>query len=233
MFEHSESIKTTALSGEPITPSAFNFTASSTSSCKPITDDQPYQEQSGDLKDFHNPHFYIEPQQERNFPRKPPMPVSDPIVSLHTEFPPPAVTLDKKGNSEPPDVWEKERRSLLNVSAQTKSQLSGLRQLYFRWVTAYRLFIGLTFVINAIVLSLLITLDFRATGILETTAINILVAVLVRQEDLINLSFSLLARISSSFPLSLRRIIASSHHYGGIHVGCALSALMWYDLCSS
>jgi hypothetical protein len=69
---------------------------------------------------------------------------------------------------------------------------------------------------------------FALASPLIATAANIFVAVLVRQEDLINVSFSFVAKTPASLPLWLRKMIADFHHYGGLHIGCSMSALLWY-----
>ncbi|KAF2027201.1 hypothetical protein EK21DRAFT_37543, partial [Setomelanomma holmii] len=98
------------------------------------------------------------------------------------------------------------------------------------WLTAYRILITLTILINAVVLVLLITLQLSLKDVLVATAANLLASVLARQEDLINLSFGLVAKVPSSLPLGFRKVIADFHHYGGVHIGTAISAMMWYVL---
>jgi hypothetical protein len=110
-----------------------------------------------------------------------------------------------------------------------------LQRLWLHWFTAYRILIGLTFIVNATVLVFLATQKrphrrLSLPGPLIATAANIFVAVIVRQEDLINASFSLVAKTPMSLPLWARKIIADFHHYGGLHVGCSVSALLWYVL---
>lgn len=63
---------------------------------------------------------------------------------------------------------------------------------------------------------------------LTATAANIMVAVLLRQEEIINLGFTLVSKLSATLPLAVHRTIGGVHHYGGLHIGCALSALLWY-----
>jgi hypothetical protein len=113
-------------------------------------------------------------------------------------------------------------------SAKSGVRLSRLRRHCLHWLTAYRVLMAITFIINAICLGLFIDFQRPLQGALVATAANLLVSVLVRQEDLINLSFGLIAKIPSTIPLKLRKTIADFHHYGGVHIGCAVSALLWY-----
>ena len=118
--------------------------------------------------------------------------------------------------------------------ANAKPKLSQrISRLCLHWCTAYRILIGLTFAINAVVLGVLVGRNLfhkrvSLSGPLIATAANIFAAVVVRQEDVINVSFAFVAKTPASLPLWLRKIIADTHHYGGFHIGCSMSALLWY-----
>lgn len=113
-------------------------------------------------------------------------------------------------------------------SVESGVRASRLQRWRLHWLTAYRVLVAVTLVSNALILGSLIKLELSRPNILVATAANLLISILVRQEDLINLSFSLISRIPSNTPLGLRKVIADFHHYGGIHIGCAVSALLWY-----
>lgn len=106
--------------------------------------------------------------------------------------------------------------------------INQIQKVWLRWCTAYRLLLSLAIVLNAILLIVLAYDGIPNESVLLATAINLLIAVLIRQEDLINASFSLVARTPSTLPLVVRKIIADFHHYGGVHIGCAISSLIWY-----
>lgn len=57
---------------------------------------------------------------------------------------------------------------------------------------------------------------------------NFTVAVLIRQQYVINGLFRLATSIPTIFPLGLRRIAGKIYHLGGIHVGAAVCAVGWY-----
>ncbi|KAG9193862.1 hypothetical protein G6011_03897 [Alternaria panax] len=107
------------------------------------------------------------------------------------------------------------------------------QNLCLHWFTAYRILIGLTFIVNVAVLIAYTESTRRErlalSGPLTATAANIFVAVLIRQEDLINVSFTFIAKTPASLPLWLRKMIADLHHYGGLHIGCSIAALLWYS----
>jgi hypothetical protein len=124
---------------------------------------------------------------------------------------------------------QKEQSTPSPAGSQRQTQAkSRLYHIWLHWFTAYRILIGLTFVINVLVLIFLVTLKLPLGGALNAAAANLFTSVLVRQEELINASFDLVARTPSRWPLGTRRVIADFHHYGGVHIGCAVAALLWY-----
>ncbi|HEX6695405.1 MAG TPA: hypothetical protein VF080_01360, partial [Solirubrobacteraceae bacterium] len=62
------------------------------------------------------------------------------------------------------------------------------------------------------------------------TLVNLAVAVLIRQQTVLNALFGLAGRGSRSWPLWLRWSISKVHHVGGIHAGAALAGTGW--LCA-
>ena len=65
----------------------------------------------------------------------------------------------------------------------------------------------------------------RALGTL--TLLNLAVAVLIRQQRVLNLLFDLAGRVSPKWPLKLRWSVSQVNHVGGIHVGAALAGTVW------
>jgi len=56
------------------------------------------------------------------------------------------------------------------------------------------------------------------------TLVNFTAAVLIRQQNVLNILFGLAGRGSRSWPLWIRWSVSKVHHVGGIHVGGALVA---------
>ena len=102
------------------------------------------------------------------------------------------------------------------------------KRFRLRWLTAYRVLIMFITIANSAAMITKLLTGSAAEAPLTATAANIMAAVLLRQEDLINFSFGFISRLPSTLPFSVRRMIGDFHHYGGVHVGCALSALLWY-----
>ena len=68
------------------------------------------------------------------------------------------------------------------------------------------------------------------SGLTALTMVNFAVAVLIRQQLVLNLLFGLAGRVSPTRPLWLRWTVSRVHHIGGIHVGAALAGAGW--LCA-
>jgi hypothetical protein len=68
------------------------------------------------------------------------------------------------------------------------------------------------------------------SGLASLTLVNLAVAVLIRQQNVLNLLFGLAGRGSRSWPLWLRWGVSNVHHVGGIHAGAALAGAAW--LCA-
>ncbi|KUM81167.1 hypothetical protein [Streptomyces curacoi] len=57
---------------------------------------------------------------------------------------------------------------------------------------------------------------------------NLALAVLVRQQYVINLFFRLATRVPTSWPLKVRWTLGKVYHFGGLHVGGALAGATWF-----
>ena len=62
------------------------------------------------------------------------------------------------------------------------------------------------------------------------TAANLTVAVLMRQEYVINALFTIACAVPTSWPLFIRRNCAKVYHIGGLHSGCAIFSLIWLTI---
>lgn len=59
---------------------------------------------------------------------------------------------------------------------------------------------------------------------------NLSLAILIRQQYLINLLFWLATRAPTTWPLAVRRSLAKVYHFGGLHSGGAMAAIAWFSL---
>lgn len=73
-------------------------------------------------------------------------------------------------------------------------------------------------------------LNLHTPNIVLAVAVNITVAVLIRQELVINMLFTFVGKCPHWVPLRMRRWAAKIYHLGGIHSGAAIAATVWYSL---
>jgi hypothetical protein len=97
----------------------------------------------------------------------------------------------------------------------------------------YRLALGVL-VVNAVVLAVALgrgewrLADGSAlSGLSALTLVNLTLAVLIRNQQVLNGLFGLAGRARPSWPTWLRWSISKVHHVGGIHIGAALAGTAW------
>ncbi|KAK1975578.1 amino acid adenylation domain-containing protein [Colletotrichum cereale] len=116
----------------------------------------------------------------------------------------------------------------------SKNGFYGWRWIRHRGLNAYRKLFGVIFLSNLAVFALLLW-DSRNTNfslplnhLATAVAANLLGAVLLRQEYVVNFIFWVCSSVPTSVPLSIRRHFARVYHNGGVHSGCAVSATVWW-----
>jgi len=67
-----------------------------------------------------------------------------------------------------------------------------------------------------------------ATAASTAAGVNITLTVLIRQDFVINWLYAICCWTPHSFPLRIRRLVAKVYEFGGIHSGCAVSAMIWF-----
>ncbi|KAL6304351.1 hypothetical protein BKA93DRAFT_733116 [Sparassis latifolia] len=108
-----------------------------------------------------------------------------------------------------------------------------LRNLQFQIFSFYRRFFGIVFVVN-----MAIFIAFCVHGGSETSAkklgeivvANLFVAILMRQDHVINAFFTVFCAPGNTWPLWIRRALARVYSIGGLHSGCAVSGTIWLVL---
>jgi hypothetical protein len=115
-----------------------------------------------------------------------------------------------------------------------KKHIKALRALRWTLFTIYHRLCLLVLLPNVIAMITLaaqhnlfkIPLPDIATAVAANTAAS----VLMRQELVINLLFTTVARCPRSAPLRLRRMLAKIYHMGGVHSGAGIAATVWFTL---
>ncbi|CAB3793330.1 hypothetical protein [Pararobbsia alpina] len=64
----------------------------------------------------------------------------------------------------------------------------------------------------------------------DLVVVNLSIAVLVRQQYVVNLLFWIATRAPTTWPLAIRRSLAKVYHFGGLHSGCAAAATAWFAI---
>jgi hypothetical protein len=66
------------------------------------------------------------------------------------------------------------------------------------------------------------------TSTIDAASINLLVAIIARNEHFVNLLFRLACGVPLTAPLWFRARVAKIYCYGGLHSGCGIAAVIWY-----
>ena len=107
----------------------------------------------------------------------------------------------------------------------------GARALRHRFFSLYRRFFSVVFIANMAAVIYMIHRyavrghDLPSLG--TATAANLCVAVLMRQDHVVNLLFTLACSVPTSAPLFIRRNCAKVYHIGGLHSGAGVAATAW------
>src|ERR1700722_283244 len=70
----------------------------------------------------------------------------------------------------------------------------------------------------------------NAVDVGTAASANLMVAILFRQENFVNLVYEICVAVPHCTPLSIRRRLAKVFHYGGAHSGSGVAAVVWYIL---
>ncbi|KAJ6508780.1 nonribosomal peptide synthetase 12 [Mycena sanguinolenta] len=125
------------------------------------------------------------------------------------------------------EPWDGHEKDVLPDKLQGK-KVRNLRHIVF---SLYRRLFGVVFLTNmGIFISLLIRGGSDAQRLGLITLANLFVAILMRQDYVVNAFFNILCAVPTSWPLSLRRVCARVYHIGGLHSGCATSGVVWLAL---
>lgn len=103
------------------------------------------------------------------------------------------------------------------------------RHVYF---TVYRRLFAIVLISNIVGLIILETRPYQLERYLRSissaASANFCLAILARQDYIINALFDLYVLIPKSAPLALRRRVAKVYEFGGVHSGAAFCATMWF-----
>jgi hypothetical protein len=99
---------------------------------------------------------------------------------------------------------------------------------YRIWIVYRRLF-SIAWLANVAVLVVCLLISSIDRNWLTTIAlINLAIAIVIRQDFVVNLIYTVCCSVPLSWPLFIRRRMAQVYHLGGIHSGCATAAACWF-----
>lgn len=111
-----------------------------------------------------------------------------------------------------------------------KKGIHRLRSLRFRVFDLYRRFFTLVFAGNFVALIFIVTRPRTndLSNLATATAANLTMAILMRQDHVVNFLFNTFCSIPVSAPLFIRKHAARIYHIGGIHSGSATFSTIWF-----
>ncbi|KAM3067563.1 hypothetical protein ACMFMF_009562 [Clarireedia jacksonii] len=107
---------------------------------------------------------------------------------------------------------------------------------FLRFISSeYRMLFTLVFTVNLVGVGYLLYTWITRGRPHETTcalavSTNLAVSIVIREEHVINLLYTIFASAPRSAPLWLRRRMGKIYHLGGLHSGCAVAATFWFIL---
>lgn len=115
-------------------------------------------------------------------------------------------------------------------------QIGWLRRLFkSRWLMHYNRLVAIVVLSNIVVLGLGLTRWswFTAEGVAlaeigRITVVNFALAIIIRQQYVINLLFRIATSVPTSWPLRIRWTAGKVYHFGGLHVGGNVMGSLWF-----
>ncbi|OCL11428.1 hypothetical protein AOQ84DRAFT_437709 [Glonium stellatum] len=107
------------------------------------------------------------------------------------------------------------------------------RYLSYTLFSVYRKMFAAIFTINLIAFIAFVAINNGSptlTNVKNATSANLLASILMRQENAVNLVYEIFTCVPLSTPLIIRRKLAKVFHYGGVHSGCGVAAVVWFIL---
>ncbi|KAJ0422238.1 hypothetical protein BJY00DRAFT_79653 [Aspergillus carlsbadensis] len=144
-----------------------------------------------------------------------------------------------------PHVFSREKSSSSDASSSSslpkeppplpdKTLNKPWRGLRHRIFIVYRTLFSFIWLSNIIALICFLTIPSIDRRHISTIAFaNLTTAILVRQDMVINILYTVCCSVPTSWPLAIRRRCAKIYHLGGVHSGAATMAVAWYtgDIC--
>ncbi|KAH6883978.1 hypothetical protein B0T10DRAFT_609132 [Thelonectria olida] len=112
----------------------------------------------------------------------------------------------------------------LEAALPEKRQSKRMRGLWHRILIVYRRLFTLVGIFNIAAALAVILSGIQSEWLGTVTAFNLALAVLIRQDFVINALYTITCSVPKSWPFAIRSRCAKIYHLGGIHSGAAISA---------
>ncbi|KAH7303456.1 hypothetical protein B0I35DRAFT_485150 [Stachybotrys elegans] len=116
-----------------------------------------------------------------------------------------------------------------DLEAAVPDKISGKyrRGIRYRALIVYRRLFSVMGIINIGVAIAVILTGFSREWFGTITAMNVTLAVIMRQEFVVNALYRTFCSVPLSWPFWLRARLAHIYHFGGVHSGAGVSAALW------
>lgn len=118
-------------------------------------------------------------------------------------------------------------KSDLNQDLPGKHRAQPFRGLRHRIFIVYRTLSSLIGILNLAALICVLTLHLQPNWLGTITAVNLVAAVLIRQDMIINALYTATCSVPRCLPLWVRARCAKIYHLGGLHSGAGVCATAW------
>ena len=109
-----------------------------------------------------------------------------------------------------------------------KSWPKWARHLRLRALIVYRTLFSLVWLLNLVALLCIVILDADTVWVARMAYVNLTLGVLMRQDHVINLMYTIFCSLPRTWPLFLRKRAAKIYHLGGAHSGATSAAVLWF-----
>lgn len=111
-----------------------------------------------------------------------------------------------------------------------KKQPRLVRNLRMQAFSIYRRLFSIVFLTNIGIFISYAIRGYHSQKIALVAVANIFIAILMRQEHIINALFAIACSVPQSWPFFIRKTAARVYHNGGVHSGAAVSGTVWLIL---
>jgi hypothetical protein len=125
----------------------------------------------------------------------------------------------------------------LNLAIPDKRQHRVVRNVRHTYLNVYRRLFSIVFIGNIIPLITWLTRlrytsvnNLNLSDLATAAAVNFCVAILIRQDYIVNFLYRVCWLVPHSAPLRIRRMLAKVYENGGVHSGCAVAGSLWFLL---